>query len=134
MKKYELTYLVPLELSDADLKRIQQEFESLISDNKGEILSSQIDPARRELGDEIKGTKNARMSTIIFNLNPAEILKLEKFAKEEKEILRHILIFKPEIKPDKKRKELKPDEPEKKSSEKVELKEIDKKIEEILNE
>ncbi len=133
MKKYELTYLVPLELDDADLKKIQQEIESLVAENKGEILISQIDPARRELGDEIGGTKNARMSTIVFNLNPTEISKLEKFVKEEKKILRHILIFKPEIKPDKKREEPKL-ESEKKSSEKVELKEIDKKIEEILNE
>lgn len=133
MKKYELTYLVPSELGDTELQGIQKEIESFITDNKGEVLNVKTDPARRELGDEIEGKNNARMSAMVFTLEPNHIAGLEKVVKEKGEVLRHLLVNKPEIKPDKKRGERKTDV-ERKSSDKVELKEIDKKIEEILSE
>ena len=130
MKKYELTYLIPSELSDIEF---QKEIESFITDNNGEVLSVKIDPAKRELGDEIKGRRDARMNSLVFTLDSAHIAGIKKIVKEKADLLRHLLVNKPEIKPDKKRGERKI-EIETKPSNKVELKEIDKKIEEILSE
>jgi len=133
MKKYELTYLVSPELNDTELQGIQGEVESFIADNKGEVLSVKIDPTKRDLGTEIKSKKNARMSALVFTLEPVHIAGLKKIVKEKSELLRHLLVSKPKIKPDKKRGERKPNI-ERKMSDKVELKEIDKKIEELLSE
>ena len=130
MKKYELTYLIPSELSDIEF---QKEIESFIADNKGEVLNVKTDPAKRELGDEIKGRRDARMNSLVFTMDPTHITGLEKIVKEKDDLLRHLLVNKPEIKPDKKRGEKKADV-ERKPSNKVELKDIDKKIEEILSE
>ena len=133
MKKYELTYLVSPELSESGLQEIQGEVESFITDNKGEVLSLKIDPTKRDLGSEIKGKKNARMTALIFTLEPVHIAGLKKIVKEKSELLRHLLVNKPKIKPDKKRGEKKSNI-ERKMPDKVELKEIDKKIEELLSE
>ncbi len=133
MKKYELTYLVPSELSDADIQKIQTEVDSFITENKGEVTNFKSDPARRDLGDEINERKSARMNSALFALNPAHIAGLEKLLKENEDIMRHILVHKPDIKADRKRGESRSDL-ERKPSDKVELKEIDKKIEEILSE
>ncbi len=133
MKKYELTYLVPSELSDADIQKMEVKIGSFITDNKGEVTNVKSDPARRDLGVEIDKRKSARMNSIFFTLDPSHIAGLEKLLKENEGIMRHILVNKPDIKADRKRGESR-FELEKKPSEKVELKEIDKKIEEILSE
>ena len=133
MKKYELTYLVPSELSDTDIQRIQSEIDSFITGNEGEVTSFKSDPARRDLGVDIDEKRTARMNSVFFSISPSHIAGLEKIMKESEEIMRHILVYKPDIKADRKRGESR-SELERKPSDKVELKEIDKKIEEILSE
>lgn len=133
MKKYELTYLVPSELSDTDIQKIQTEMDSFITGNKGEVTNVKSDPARRDLGVEVAERKNARMNSVLFTLDPAGIAGLEKLLKENGSIMRHILVNRPVIKADRKRGESRP-ELERKPSDKVDIKEIDKKIEEILSE
>lgn len=130
MKRYELTYLFSPELNETDLQKIEEEIRVFITGNMGEVLSMKTDPAKRDLGDEIKGKTSAQMSSIFFTLDPTHIAGLKKIMKDKDEILRHLLVNKREIEYYKK---IERSESRKPSS-KVDLKEIDKKIEEILNE
>jgi ribosomal protein S6 len=70
------------------------------------------------------------MSSIFFTLDPTHIAGLKKIIKDKDEILRHLLVNKRDIEYHKK---IERSESRKPSS-KVDLKEIDKKIEEMLNE
>lgn len=126
MKKYELIYLIS---SDQDAPKIQEKVVSFIVENSGTIDSEKIDPAPRELGFEIKGHHSAYLSSIIFSIESLESSGFKKFIIENSEIIRYILISKP-----KGRKKNRPIEKiEEKSSVKINLKDIDKKIEEMLN-
>lgn len=130
MKRYELTYLSSPELNETDLQKIEEEIRVFITGNMGEVLSIKTDPIKRDLGDKIKGKTSAQMSSIFFTLDPTHIAGLKKNIKDKDEILRHLLVNKKEIEYYKK---IERSESRKPSS-KVDLKEIDKKIEEILNE
>ncbi len=132
MKKYELTCLISPDLNDGDIQKIQEGLESSIVENKGEMLSRKIDPAKRELGCEVRGKNEAYLASFIFNADSFKTDELKRIVNEKKEILRHILITKEKIR--EKKRELKEEKPERKIVKKIELKEIDKKIEEILNE
>lgn len=132
MKKYELAYLISPEFNSEDIQKIQGEVESFIVENGGEILSKKIDPAKRELGCEIDDKKDALLASFIFIIDSSKIIEIKKMIDDKKSILRHILVFKDAIR--KKKEKIKENKPERKVFEKVELKEIDKKIEEILNE
>lgn len=130
MKRYELTYLSSPELNETDLQKIEEEIRVFITGNMGEVLSIKTDPVKRDLGDEIKGKTSAQMSSIFFTLDPTHIAGLKKIIKDKDEILRHLLVNKRDIEYHKK---IERSESRKPSS-KVDLKEIDKKIEEMLNE
>lgn len=132
MAKYELVFLIPAEASEDEIEKIEEKVKSLISDKDGEVLDVRVDPARREIGEIIDGRNSAKMISANFNLSPENLPILNKELKETNSIMRHIIVLKPKIKPRKEKVERL--DKEKKLSDKVELEEIDKKIEEMLNE
>ncbi len=132
MNKYELTYLISPKLGNEEIRKIQEEIESFVTEKKGEILNRKIDPAKRKLGYEVSGESEAYLASLVFTAYSPEINSLENIIKEKKELLRHILVSKKNIKD--KKTEMAEKKREEKPAKKVELKEIDKKIEEILNE
>jgi ribosomal protein S6 len=127
---YELTYLASPILEEKELENLAQEIKDFIIKEGGEI-KSELSPTKIKLGYPIKDFKEAFLVSLEINYLPERIEALDKKIKEENRILRHLicqkkkrLIKMPELA--KKEKIKKP--------KKVELKELDKKLEELLKE
>lgn len=132
MKPYELTYLISTDASGEELKNLPEKIKSFIQEEEGAIKKT-TEPSKTKLGYPIKEKWQGFLTVLNFSLNPEKIANLEKKLKAENQILRYMILNKdiPEkiLRSKRTRPELKT-----KESEKVELKEIDKKIEEILKE
>lgn len=134
------------ELSDEEAKELQQKINSSVQ-NKGGILDFSSDIFRTSLKYPIKKINEAYLITLVFSLNPEEAPKLEKEIKAEGKIIRFLLFVKikakePEIEIEETPREKPADkEPEKpdavikktEKEKKVDLKDIEKKLEEILD-
>ena len=122
MRHYELTYLISPELSEEEIKGFQEKIISLIQ-GVGGALGEVKEPMRKKM---------VYFATLNFYLDPEKLGSLEKGLKSESQVLRYIILTKkvpkkvPEI-ATKPKKIVKPEA-------KVELKEIEKKLEEILGE
>ena len=136
MKLYELTYLISPELKEEEIKKVFSKIESLLSETGG-ILIENKSQGTVKLGYEIKKQKEALSATAKFQMAPEKIKSFQEKIKEIPEILRFLVLA---AKPEKIKKEVskiirKPVKPKKTVKEKkVELKEIEKKLEEILGE
>jgi len=134
MKLYELTYLISPELSESELKSLNEKINSLIQKGTG-VLNEVKLPIKKRLGQLIKKQREAFLINLSFYLEPDKLGSLEKELKSEKKILRYLILARPKIKIAKVRKrptKVIPKIPVKEK--KVELKEIEKKLEEILGE
>ena len=138
MKYYELTYLITPDLSEEEAKAFQIKVNSFIAD-QGLLVEGNV-ILKKKLAYPIKKKGQSYMAVATFNALPEKIVDLEKQLKEEKEILRYILIIKEKQKNLKirahmaKRKPLAETKEPTIQEKKVELKEIEKKLDEILNE
>jgi len=128
MKDYELTYLIYPDLSEKEVFSFQEKIISLIQ-GVGGTLGEVKTPVRKKM---------AYLATLNFHLAPEKLGSLEKKLKSEGQVLRYIILTKPKhitryvlggkVPPSKLPKKIvKPEA-------KVELKEIEKKLEEILGE
>lgn len=129
MKFYELNYLILPDLKDEELNLLQEKIISLIQENGG-VLVSNTTAIKKLLLYPIKKRTEAFLATLSFQLNPEKLANLEKKLKEEKSILRYLIVskrlYKKTLPPEKSKRVIK--------GEKVELKDIDKKLKEILGE
>lgn len=133
MTNYELTYLISPELSEEQMQTISQGVISYIEEQGGVLSGVQGKPLKKFLGHPIEDHTMAYVGTLKFSLPSEKTKSLEEKLKQEKQILRIMLITKPEkekLNFRKIRKKFVPSNVVKKQ--KIELKEIDKKIEEIL--
>lgn len=151
MKSYELTYLISPDLSEEELKNFSGKISNFIQEDSG-ILEKTTEPSKKKLGYPIKKKGEAFLVTLSFSLNPEKLENLEKKLKSENQILRYLILTKktPETVLPKLQPRTVPSQTEvsagptvkepnkppvhQPKDEKVELKEIDKKIEEILGE
>lgn len=136
MQLYQLDYLISPEVSEKDTQDFGNKLKSLIESEGGSVIKTEI-LIKQVLAYEIKKFNEAFLASLSFNLEPEKIEELEKELKAEKNILRHLLIKKKilKIKPKRRKttrivKEIKILKT--KPKQKVELKEIEKKLEEIL--
>ncbi|HUV81301.1 MAG TPA: 30S ribosomal protein S6 [Patescibacteria group bacterium] len=142
MKPYELTYLISSEVSEEEATAIQNKIISLIQEKEG-FSAEGKPPFKKRLAYSVQGQPQAYLAVLNFQMVPEKLAGLEKELKEEKRILRYLILVKPPVKKEKavrrprktvadKEGELRPilSEEEKK----VELKEIEKKLDEILKE
>jgi len=135
MKLYELTYLISPELSESELKSLNEKINSLIYQKGAGVLNEVKLPIKKRLGQLIKKQREAFLINLSFYLEPDKLGNLEQQLKSEKKILRYLILARPKIKIAKVRKrptKVIPKIPVKEK--KVELKEIEKKLEEILGE
>ncbi|MFH1509720.1 MAG: 30S ribosomal protein S6 [Candidatus Nealsonbacteria bacterium] len=138
MKYYELTYLINPDLSEEESKAFQAKINSLIADQG--VLEEGNMILKKKLAYPIQKKEQSYMAVATFNALPEKIAELEKNLKEQKEILRYLLIIKEKqrnlkIRPHMaKRKPLAETKEPTNQEKKVELKEIEKKLDEILNE
>ena len=137
MKLYELTYLISPESSEDDLKTLQEEINSLIQ-NEGGILDEVAAPIKKDLAYPIKKQTSAYLTTLGFRLISEKLENIEKKIKAEDKILRYSVLIKPRVKEIPMRRKKLPKKveifPKKITKPKAELKEIEKKLEEILEE
>jgi len=143
MAYYQLTYLIPDNFSEEEIKTLREKIDNLIQKEEGILGFAQQDMLiRKNLGYPIRNKQSVYLISLNFNLDAGRLENLEKKlsaidgsaagGKAESQILRYVILVKkmpkkiPEIsiKP---KKLIKP-------KPKVELKEIEKKLEEILNE
>jgi ribosomal protein S6 len=134
MNYYELTILIPSDFKEEKIEETRSEIVSLL-EKEGAKIENVEKPVVKNLGYTIKDKKSSFLISIIFNLNPEKIGLIEKGMKEKKELLR-FLITKKEKREQKPKRREKPKELKetKKESPKVEFKEIEKKLDEILGE
>jgi len=129
MQLYEFTYLIRPDFSREDINSLQERIRSFIEEKKGSVARLNP-PLKKKLAYTIKKNKEAFLTDLTFNLEPDRLGDLKKKIKAEKAIIRYLLlkkkILKEKVETRSKRK-LKP-------KAKVELKEIEKKLEEILGE
>jgi small subunit ribosomal protein S6 len=147
MKFYELTYLISPELSEEELKSLREKISSLIQ-KEGGVLNEINFPNKKSLFFPIKKQKEAFFADLNFYLEAEKLGNLEKELKSEKKILRYLILTKKipsaaqsrhflrrgGILAGKKVSEVKTKPSKKLAEPKVELKDIEKKLEEILGE
>ena len=129
MKLYEFTYLIKPDLAKDDISSLQERIKSFITEGGGLIIKSNP-PIKKILAYSIKKNKEAFLSDLTFELEPKNLKGLEKKIKAEKGIIRY-LIFKKKVLRKKPEARIRRRQ---KAKTKVELKEIEKKLEEILGE
>lgn len=134
MKYYELTYLITPDLSEEEARAFQSKVNSFIADEgmleEGNVI------LRKKLAYPIEKKNESYMAVATFNANPEKISSLEKKLKEEKSIMRYLLVIKEKqqalrVRPHMARTRI---ESKESSAKKVEMEEIEKKLDEILNE
>jgi len=156
MKQYELSYLISPELSNEDVVAFGEKINSMLQDN-GAVLGKLLAEKKIKLGYPIKKKVSAFIKTITFHVAPNKLVEVEKALKEKSEILRYFILCPKEIRVIEKElvfktKEAGPEAEseatkippaqgavkeeiiEEKIKEKVEFKDIDAKLKEILDE
>ena len=147
MRYYELTYLASPDLSEKNLNNLKEKIISLLQERSG-VLNEIKNPVKTTLRYPIKKKKTAFLVTLNFCFNADEVSNFEKNLKSVPEILRYLILtgvapIKPPQTPSFQQKERSweqkrirrvPSGTEKQKEPKVELEEIEKKLEEILGE
>jgi len=136
MKNYEINCLVSVELGDREAKNFREKIISFIQ-KEGGILIGEAMIAKKKLESAIKRNTLAYSVSLGFQLAPEKITGLEKELKADKSILRYLLLHHRPRKPAKEPRRLRrivKKTISKTTEPKVELKEIEQKLEEILNE
>ena len=153
MKKYELTYIISPEITNEESMALAKEIESFVQSKEGVILN-QINPVAKTLAYPIKKHASGFMCVLEFQSEPELLTELEDKINKNTKIVRHIIAVKRPLKIRKERrakqpvapslvkeekienKELQDSDSHKASieKEKIELKDIEQKLEELLGE
>ena len=132
MQRYELTYLISDKIPEEEVKSLQNKITSLIQEEGG-ILNKENVFLKRKLAYPIKRQTQVYLTVSDFQLNPGKLADFEKKLKGIAQILRYLILIKKSPRPIKIASRIK--KPKEVTEEKkVELKEIEQKLEEILNE
>jgi len=133
MKNYEITYLISSEIAEEQVQQVQSQIVSLIQDEGGIMLEEKM-PFRKKLAYPVKKQSQVYLSYLVFQLEPEKLKNLEKELKEVSQILRYLLLIKQPVKERKITafvRKPKVQKPEKEK--KVDIEEIGKKLDEILD-
>jgi len=141
MKTYELNYLISGGLGAEKAQDIALKVESLLQEQNG-TLTSERKSKEIELGHEINGSKKTVMFSIQFRIEPDSIIAIQQQLKKMPSVVRFMITVKnpikisakPQRKFQKKAEEINTGQKAKTSRKKpkVELKQIEKELEEIL--
>jgi len=132
MKNYEITHLISSEIPEEEVKQAQSRLVYLIQSEGGLVLEEKI-PFRKKLAYPVRKQSQAYLSFLVFQMEPEKLKDLEKKIKEISQILRYLLLIKlpkKERKTSAFTKKLKTLKSEKEK--KVDIEEIGKKLDEIL--
>ncbi len=141
MKHYEITYLISSEIPEQEAKKIQEKINFLIQ-KQGGVLKNKGLFLRNKLSCPVKKQIQVFLLVLKFQINPKNLLFLEKEIKAEKQVLRYLILAQEPLKEKAREMFPKPLTGLKKpvlpvalaEEKKVKLKEIEKKLEGILEE
>lgn len=139
MNHYTITYLLPSDLSEEELNKSRSEITSLL-EKSGAKIESEEKPVVKNLGYAINKKKSSFLVNVNFDLDPEKTKELEKSLKEKKNLLRFLITKRRKEEGTKKKrrvpktKQTEEKEKTKKEKPKVEFKEIEKRLDEILGE
>lgn len=159
MKTYDLTYIISPETNSEEVEAFAKEIGSFV-ESKGGTIAKQTIPTAKTLAYQIKKHASGFVGSIEFQLEPEFITEVKKMVEEDKRVNRHMIVIKYQEKARKQRRtknkdvdafiaEPKPEAKEvttekseesvetpkeKKDDKKVELKDIEQKLEELLGE
>ena len=150
MKAYELTYIITPEIGPKEAEEKAREIESYVQGNEGVILK-QTNPIARTLAYPIKKSASGFIGVLEFEMEPEKLSELQGSLSKDEKIIRQMATIKRPLRIEKKLrtkiKSQKPFEIEKPAKEvtetdnaknitkeKVELKDIEKKLDELLGE
>ncbi len=152
MTTYELTYIVSPEITSEEAEAKSKDIESLIQSKEGTIVK-QNNPIAKTLAYPVAKKASGFLGILEFQLEPEKLIELKEIIRKDGKIVRHMVIIKELAKPKKMRRakiivpetiavkktENEPEKEEKLASakstiekEKVELKDIDQQLDEIL--
>lgn len=141
-KKYELAYLISPAVAENEVLSVAGSLAQNIEEGGG-LVRHQETPAKRRLAYLVKKQQNAYFGWITFSASPEKVSMVEKNIKGVANILRHMIVEEQEIPPQPIRlytprpapadtkSRTAPTEAEN-PEEKLDLEELDKKLEEIL--
>ena len=145
-RNYEILYFLPVTLSSDEIKSINHKVNEIITKHQGRILKEE-DIGKHKLAYMIKNARHGHYILIVFSAQLDQVSKINHHLQLMPEILRHQLSIKQDIKKvqvDLKKitrpedKPVKPlqAKPEEKDTpaEKVDIHELDRKIDELLTE
>lgn len=137
MRNYEITCLIAPELSEEEAQKFQEKISSLIQSEGGIII--EIKGMIKKIFFFTKKRKEAFTFTLGFQMEPDNLQSLNKKLKDEKQIIRFFTMVKPKFREmaRQRRREIKKSvervtEEKTEPKIKVEIAEIEKKLEEIL--
>lgn len=139
MKNYELTYIISSDLTEQEINNLSLKITAFIQEESGS-LEKITKSSKNKLAYSIKKKGEGFLNVLDFYLIPEKLENLKKKLDSEKQILRYMILTKKPLKKTRfkevltkktKFQEAAEQHPEAK---KVELEEIDKKIDEILQE
>ena len=90
-KNYELAYMLSPAVPEESVLAEAARFGTLIEDAHGMVKRAET-PKKRRLAYPIKKQANGYFGWTTFSMAPAEITALDKKVKEEKNLLRHLIV------------------------------------------
>jgi ribosomal protein S6 len=126
IKNYELICLISAKIDEIERDTVIENINKLVKEKGGEIMKTSSAP-EISLGYPIKKQEKARLIVFNFKYENQNLAGLKKEIEKDQKILRCLL------KQESVKKIISPPRKRGKKEEKVELKDIDRKIEEIFN-
>lgn len=123
MKYYQLAYLILPTINSEEIKSLEKEITSFIE--KEGVLDKVESPLKRNLFYPIKKFKEAFLASIYFFMEAEALKDFEKKLKKDERILRFLITLEKSPKEVVQEKKIR-------KPKKVEIEELDKKLEEIL--
>lgn len=138
-RQYELTLILSPNLQEEEIISLERDIESEIKKFKG-VINKKSKAETRQLAYPIKKVQSGYFLVLDFSFEPGKIEEFSSILKHKKDILRHLINISAEEETKETLKKVdiskKPSEEEGKikdeKEKKVELEEIDKKLDEIL--
>ncbi len=92
-KHYELTYIVSIKYLEDELKQVMEQVSGLVQEQGGSITAEQI-LGKQRLAYPIKFIHQGTYVIVEFDIDGANLKKLDDLLKLKKELLRHIIVAK----------------------------------------
>lgn len=91
MRKYELMYIIRPDVEQELLQSTVEKFQSIITNNGGEIAKHDV-MGKRRLAYEINKIRDGIYVLVHFNAEPAVVAELDRVLKISDEVIRSLIV------------------------------------------